>query len=129
MLGEEAAHDELVLGGHRADDNFAALETNPFQLGDAGKVDEMGRHGEAQLHHRNEAMAAGDETGVGIQPAKQGDRLRETGRAMILERSGNQEVLPQQPRAVARRTDVLTGRPWEPGRRGDPPQLQIRARG
>ena len=68
---------------------------DPFQLGDAGKVDEMGRHGEAQLHHRNEAMAAGDETGVGIQPAKQGDRLRETGRAMILERSGNQEVLPQ----------------------------------
>jgi hypothetical protein len=40
-------------------------------------------------------MAAGDETGVGIQSAKQGDRFRETGRAMILERSGNQEVLPQ----------------------------------
>ena len=95
MLGEDAVHDDFALGGHRADDDLAALETDAFQLGDAGKVDKMGRHGEAQLHHRNEAVAAGDETGVGIQPAEQGDRFRETGRAMILERSGNQEVLPQ----------------------------------
>ena len=76
----------------------------PFSSGDAGEVDEMGRHGEAQLHHRNEAVAAGDDAGVGIEPAEQGDRFRETGRAMILEGSGDQDVLPSE-RPIGSRQD------------------------
>jgi hypothetical protein len=39
-------------------------------------------------------MAAGDYAGVGIEPAEEGDRFREIGRPMILERSGDQDILP-----------------------------------
>ena len=105
MLGQEAVDDDLALGGHRADHDLAALEADAFQLGDAGEVDEMGRHGEAQLHHRNEAVAAGDDAGVGIQPAEQGDRVREAGGAMILEGSGDQVVLPVGKARARRRAD------------------------
>jgi hypothetical protein len=45
----------------------------------------MSRHGEAQFHHRNEAVAAGDHASVGIELAQEGDRSRETGWTMILE--------------------------------------------
>ena len=34
----------------------------------------MARRGETQFHHRNEAMAAGDDASVGIELTEEGDR-------------------------------------------------------
>ena len=96
MLRQQFAADDLVLGGHRADDDFTSFQTHPLQFRDACEVDEMGRHGEAQFHHRNEAVAAGDDASVGIELAEESDRLRETGRPVILEGSGDQDILPRQ---------------------------------
>ena len=56
----------------------------------------MGRHCEAQFHHRNEAVAAGDDASVGIELAKERDRLRKTGWPVILEGSGDQNIFPMQ---------------------------------
>ena len=119
MLRQQFAADDLVLGGHCADDDLAALETHPLQFRDAREIDEMGRRGEAEFHHRNEAVAAGDHARLGIKLAQEGDRFREVGWPMILERSGDQDVLPLCGFVAAL---------GERGRRGHRPRLQIRAR-
>ena len=46
MVRQHVARDELVLGGHRADDDLAALDPDAFQLSDPGEIDEMAGLGE-----------------------------------------------------------------------------------
>ena len=70
VLRQQLAADDLVLSGHRADDDLASLETHPLQLRNACEIDEMGRRGEAQFHHRDEAVAARDDASVGIELAQ-----------------------------------------------------------
>src|ERR1700722_2117675 len=94
VLREQLAADNLVLSGYRANDDLASLETHSLQLRNACEIDEMSRRGEAQFHHRDETVAAGNDASVGIELAEEGDRFRETGRPMILEGSGDQDILP-----------------------------------
>ena len=53
-----------MLGRHGADDDVVAVGADAFELGDAGEIDEMRRRGEAQLHHRDQAVAAGERAAV-----------------------------------------------------------------
>ncbi len=55
----------------------------------------MTRHGEAQFHHRDETVAAGDDASIGTELAQERDRFREIGRPMIFEGSGDQDGLPR----------------------------------
>ena len=61
--GEKLGGDQLVLGRHGADDDVAAVGADALELGDAGEIDEVRRRGEAQLHHRDQAVAAGERRG------------------------------------------------------------------
>ena len=40
---QQIGADQLVLGGHRADDDVVALAADAFEVGDAGEIDQMGR--------------------------------------------------------------------------------------
>ena len=63
-VGEQrGVHDVGVTGG-RADGDVAVVLADVGQLRDAGDVDEDGRVRQAQLHHRQQRMAAGEELGV-----------------------------------------------------------------
>jgi len=73
---------------------WVALDAYALQLGDRREVDEMARRGEAQLHHRDQAVAAGDHARVGIEPAQEADRFGEIGGPVIIECAGNQGRSP-----------------------------------
>ena len=53
-----------MLGHHGADDDVVAVGPDAFELGDAGEIDEVRRRGEAQLHHRDQAVPAGEGASV-----------------------------------------------------------------
>ena len=53
-----------MLGRHGADNDVAAIVADAFQVRNAGKVDQMRGRGQPQLHHRDEAMAAGERTAL-----------------------------------------------------------------
>jgi hypothetical protein len=53
-----------VLGGHGADDHVGAVGRHTLEVLQAGEIDQVAGGGEPQLHHRNEAVAAGERPGV-----------------------------------------------------------------
>ena len=59
----------------------------PFRSGDAGEVDQMAGRREAQLHHRDQAVAAGKRPRFVAEIGEQGDRILDRGRAMVGEGS------------------------------------------
>ena len=63
-LGQQRGVHDVGMTGGRADRDVAVVLADVGQLRDAGDVDEDGRGGEPQLHHRQQRMAAGDELGV-----------------------------------------------------------------
>ncbi len=52
LRGQQVGADQIVLRRHRADDDVVAVAADAFELGDAGEIDQVGRRGETQLHHR-----------------------------------------------------------------------------
>ena len=68
--------DDLVLGRHRADDDFAALDGGRPSVRRSRRGRRDGSAGEPQLHHRNQAVAAGDDARVGVEAAEQARSLR-----------------------------------------------------
>ena len=70
---QQVGADQLMLGRHRADDDIVAVGADAFELGDAGEIDEMRRRREPQLHHRDEAVAAGKRAAVVAQFGEQTD--------------------------------------------------------
>jgi hypothetical protein len=68
-----------VLGGHGADAQGIGLPLDAFELGDGGNVDEVFGSREPQLHHRDQALAAGQHARaigmLGKQPSGFGNGL------------------------------------------------------
>ncbi len=62
-----------MLGRHRADDDVVAVGADAFEIGDAAEIDQVRRRGEAKLHHRDEAVAAGERAAVVAELRKQAD--------------------------------------------------------
>ena len=69
--------------GQRADAQLAAGLLDVGELGQAVDVDEHAGLGQPQLHHRDEAVAAGQDTVV--RPAQQRQRMLDAGRALVLD--------------------------------------------
>src|SRR6202022_4147142 len=57
------------------------------------EIDQMARLGQAQLHHRDQAVPASDDADIVTMAREDGDGLVEGPRAMILERRGYHVVL------------------------------------
>jgi hypothetical protein len=51
-----------VLCCHRPDDDVAAVRPDALELRNAGKIDQILRSGEPQLHHRDKAMPTSERT-------------------------------------------------------------------
>ena len=64
-----------MLGGHRADDDLVAVAADALQAGDAVQIDQMLRRREPQLHHRDQAVAAGERPGLVAERGEQLDRI------------------------------------------------------
>ena len=62
-----------MLGRHRADDDVVAVGADAFEVGDAAEIDQIRRRREPQLHHRDEAVAAGERAAVVAELGKQAD--------------------------------------------------------
>ena len=80
--------------GHRADDDVAAVGADALEVADAAEVDEMGRRRQPQLHHRDEAVAAGERPGVLAEIGEQGDGFVDGFRAVVGECAWNHGFLP-----------------------------------
>ena len=72
------------MGGERADAHARARPLDAGELLDAADVDQVGRLRQAQLHHRQQAVAAGEQLGVLLR-AEQVERLRDARGAVIVE--------------------------------------------
>ena len=82
------------------------------ELGEVVDVDQVLGVGEPQLHHRQQAVAAGDDPRLGAEPLERRDRALDAGRALVLEwrrglqlRSSRIRTLGREP--LARRADVV----------------------
>src|SRR5262249_40085448 len=80
--------DQLVLRRHRADDDVSAIGANALKIGNAGEVDQMRRSCEAELHHGDEAVPAGEGARVLAKLIEQPDGFSDRCRTMVGERSG-----------------------------------------
>ena len=107
--GQEVGGDNLSLGGHRADDDVAAVGLDPLEIADRAEVDQMRGSGQPELHHRDEAVAAGKRAGVLAEIGKQGHGLADGFRAVVGETAWNHGFLP-----AVRRPDLLPGRSTQP---------------
>ena len=66
---------QFVLGGHRADHDRVAVAADALEAGDAMQVDQMLRAREPELHHRHQAVAAGQRAGLVTQGREQFHRV------------------------------------------------------
>jgi len=83
-----------VLGGHRADHHVGSVGPHALEVGQTGEVDEMRRRREAQLHHRDEAVAAGERPRVVAQIGEHGDCISDGFRTVISKGTGYHGILP-----------------------------------
>jgi hypothetical protein len=72
-----------VLRRHRADHDIIAVGTDTFEIGNTAEVDQIGRRGEAKLHHRDETVAAGERAAVVAQLCEQTNGFGNGRRTMI----------------------------------------------
>src|SRR5205807_2218816 len=75
-----------MLGGHSPDDHGIRLASNPPQLLQILQVDQMLRPSQSELHHRNQAVSAGDNPRVFAVLRQKPERLVERAGPMIGER-------------------------------------------
>jgi len=78
---------------HGADPHQGRIGDHVPQLeGQVVDVDEVFGVGDAQLHHRQQAVAAGNDARPLPQPIQQSDGVVDTGRAFVLKGSGHLHV-------------------------------------
>jgi hypothetical protein len=80
---------DLAVGGHRADPDGAAVDGDAAQLRNPVDVDQDARAGVAQLHGRQQRVAAGEQGGVGGVPGEQLQGFGEVGGPVVVERRGD----------------------------------------
>jgi hypothetical protein len=81
---EDIRRLHLPVGRHRADHDGALLLLDPREAGDLAEVDEVLGLGQAQLHHRHQAVAAGQDLGV-LELVEQLERVLHRRRRVVLE--------------------------------------------
>ncbi len=75
VLLEQGRRLDVHVAGEGADRDVVAGVADVRQVAQASDVDQHARLGEAQLHHRQQAVAAGDELGLVTVFADEADRL------------------------------------------------------
>ena len=88
VLGQQRRVEELGVAGHRPDGDGRAVETDVGQVGQVVDVDQHLGPGEPQLHHRQQAVAAGDEPGLRSVAFQQGERVVNGAGTLVVERRG-----------------------------------------
>ena len=83
-----------MLGGHRPDDDVVAVGADALEVGDAAEVDEMARCRQPELHHRDQAVAAGERPGVVAEIGEQRHGIGDGFRAVVGECAWNHGFLP-----------------------------------
>lgn len=82
---QDGGIDQVVFHRHRSDDHGVAFFADATQLGNAVDVDQVLGLGKAQLHHRQQAVAAGQQLGVRPVLAQQGHGLTHALGGVVLE--------------------------------------------
>jgi hypothetical protein len=86
LLGELAASLELAVAGQRPEREAAVAALDPGE-GKVADVDQQARLGEAEAHHRDEALATGQRPRLDAGARQRLDRLGDRLRAGVLERA------------------------------------------
>ena len=87
--GKRVTADQLVLRGHCADCDSAAIHRDPLHGFHAGKIDKMADISNPLLHHRDQAVTACDHARVIPPFGEQADRSVNAVRPVICERTWN----------------------------------------
>ena len=103
VLAQQFGRLDVHVAGHRADGDVVAVVADVRQVGEATDVDQHARLGEAELHHRQQAVAAGDELGLVAVLADQADGLLGGLGTDVVERGGDHWAPPAD---AAARTDL-----------------------
>src|ERR1700730_19158093 len=83
-----------MLGGHRTNNDGAAVGVDAAQFAQILEIHQMARLGQAQLHHRDRAVPAGDDADIVTVAREDGEGLVEGPWTMILERRGYHNRAP-----------------------------------
>jgi len=88
-IGRSAANlrgaEQLVLGGHGADDNAAAVAANAFEARDVVEIDKVFGCRQPELHHRDQAVTAGERPRFVPKGGEQLDGICQVFRTVIAE--------------------------------------------
>ncbi len=76
---------ERALPGHRADADRVAIGDDVVEPGNAVQVYEGGRRDQAEIHHRHEALPAGQQPRLAVVVPQQRQRLVERGWGAVFE--------------------------------------------
>ena len=93
-LAERVAGGQRRVLRQRADRDAIAADIDRVELRDRGDVDQHRGRGEAQLHHRDEAVPAGEQLGVAAVLLEQTQRVLDAGRSDVVECCRNHLALP-----------------------------------
>ena len=97
VIADPVVRNRGTIGGAlcQADPHLVALLADvPELAGERVDVHEVLRRREPQLHHRQERVPAGQQSGVGPKPRQQVERVLDAGGALVLERSRDLHVSP-----------------------------------
>ena len=85
VLAEHRGVQQVGMPGHRADGDLVSLDADVAQVGQVVDVDQTVHVRDAQLHHREQAVPAGDDAGLGPVPFQEVEGVLDAGRAFVLE--------------------------------------------
>ena len=86
--GEQLRAEQVHVAGERADADLAVLLADVGELREVVDVDQVLGAGEPQLHHRQQAVAAGDDPRLGAEPLERRDGALDARRTLVLEWRG-----------------------------------------
>jgi hypothetical protein len=103
VLGRQRGRQEVGVAGHGTDAQLVALDADVGEVAQVVDVDEDFGPGQAQLHHRQQAVPSGDDARLGPVPLEQRDGVAETVGPFVLERCGKLHPVPLRRRRVVGR--------------------------
>jgi len=77
-----------MVGGERPDPQRVPIAAQVVEPADPADVDQMGGPGQPEVHHRDQALPAGDDLRLVAELGQQSDRSRHVSRAVISECGG-----------------------------------------
>jgi hypothetical protein len=102
---DQLAGSQVRVPGGRADHELAAIGADACQLGQPADVDQDLGLGEAQLHHRQQRVAAGQQLGVVAVLSEQAERVRGRLGGDVVKLCGDHAVTSAFVWSAAARTD------------------------